>query len=252
MLFEGTDMAEGRRSLLQAALRLSQSGRSITDIGIRELTRAAGLNSNTFYRHFADMDALGLTLVAALHESLRKPMRELRYKAAQYGNVGQDWGASGEKLLLAAIRRVEHVNHITVKLLFDFVEEHPETVSLVVREQHGPSPVLRQAVRAYVAECARDIAEGIRTLQLAPMLDDERIDELATLMNQQMLALSLDYVEQPEQRAAIRRQAEDFNRALSIGLLAQQDIPAAVMTMALDAYRAARQQDAPEPAALQG
>ena len=46
----------GKLKLIQAALRLITETRSLTSLGLRELAREAGLNPNTFYRHFKSLD----------------------------------------------------------------------------------------------------------------------------------------------------------------------------------------------------
>ncbi|MDF5872783.1 TetR family transcriptional regulator [Pseudomonas aeruginosa] len=61
--------APGKRALLEAALRLGSSSRSLGAIGLRELAREAGLNPNTFYRHFRDIDDLGLTMIRDISTS---------------------------------------------------------------------------------------------------------------------------------------------------------------------------------------
>ncbi|MEK6788232.1 MAG: TetR family transcriptional regulator [Pseudomonadota bacterium] len=230
-------MAEGKRSFMAAALRLSRTSRSISAIGIRELAREAGLNPNTFYKHFDNMSDLGLTLIATLDESLRQPMRRLRQQAAGVAMAEVKEMVLISDFLALAVRRAERVNSETVRLLFDFVEQNPDAISLVMRELHGASPAMRAALRAFVAASTADMAEDLRNLQLVPLLEDKRIDGIAALISQQMLALALDYLEQPDQRAAIREQAQVYIRTLMIGTLAQQEIDTAVMMMLLDLYR---------------
>lgn len=60
---------QSRQALLDAALRLSTSGRSFSSISLREVAREVGLVPTAFYRHFQDMDELGKELVdhVALH-----------------------------------------------------------------------------------------------------------------------------------------------------------------------------------------
>ncbi|EEI86845.1 putative DNA-binding transcriptional repressor FabR, partial [Anaerococcus lactolyticus ATCC 51172] len=64
-----------------AALRLGSSSRSLGAIGARA-GREAGLNPNTFYRHFRDIDDLGLTMIRDISTQLRQPLRQLRREAA--------------------------------------------------------------------------------------------------------------------------------------------------------------------------
>ncbi|MGS8176830.1 TetR family transcriptional regulator [Pseudomonas aeruginosa] len=70
--------APGKRALLEAALRLGSSSRSLGAIGLRELAREAGLNPNTFYRHFRDIDDLGLTMIRDISTQLAPERRRRR------------------------------------------------------------------------------------------------------------------------------------------------------------------------------
>ncbi len=68
---------------MSAALELVGKGRHFASLGIREVTRQAGVVPTSFYRHFRSMDDLGLQLVDELGLVLRRMMREAR------GNVLQ-------------------------------------------------------------------------------------------------------------------------------------------------------------------
>ena len=48
--------AHGKTLLMEAALALVVRTRSLQALGIREIGREAGLNPNTFYRHFKNME----------------------------------------------------------------------------------------------------------------------------------------------------------------------------------------------------
>ena len=76
--------APGKRALMDAAIRLAASSRCISSLGLRELAREAALNPNTFYRHFRNMDDLGLQLLREGNDRLRGPLRALRRQAAQH------------------------------------------------------------------------------------------------------------------------------------------------------------------------
>ena len=67
-----------RRALLDAALELMQGEQSFNSISLREVARNAGVVPTAFYRHFRDMDELGLTLVEEALRALRQMMREAR------------------------------------------------------------------------------------------------------------------------------------------------------------------------------
>ena len=67
-----------RQRLIDAALGLIGQGRSFTSLGLREITREAGVVPGAFYRHFRDLDELGLALVEMGGVTLRRLLREAR------------------------------------------------------------------------------------------------------------------------------------------------------------------------------
>lgn len=52
-------------SLLRATLELA-AAHGFSSLGLREVSRAAGIAPTSFYRHFADMEELGLALIESL------------------------------------------------------------------------------------------------------------------------------------------------------------------------------------------
>ena len=58
-----------RQNIIHAAFLLLDENRSLSAISLREVAREAGIAPTSFYRHFKDMDELGLTLVCLLYTS---------------------------------------------------------------------------------------------------------------------------------------------------------------------------------------
>ena len=54
-----------------------QPTRSLNALSLRELAREAGLNPNTFYRHFKDFDELGMAIIEEMSREIRQPLRAL-------------------------------------------------------------------------------------------------------------------------------------------------------------------------------
>nr|WP_301554367.1 HTH-type transcriptional repressor FabR [Aeromonas caviae] len=52
-----------RRTLIEAAFSQLCANRSFSNLSLREVAREAGIAPTSFYRHFRDMEELGLTLV---------------------------------------------------------------------------------------------------------------------------------------------------------------------------------------------
>ncbi|WP_198962768.1 TetR family transcriptional regulator [Mangrovitalea sediminis] len=186
-----SDTAQGKRLLMVAALKLAADSRSVTSLGLRELAREAGLNPNTFYRHFKNIDELGLAIVEDVAGQLRQPLRALRYQAAASVSEASEVAPGGT----LHFERGRRVNEETVRLFFNFVAEHPAAFIIGVRELHGASPALRQAVREVMKGFSEDMVEDIGKLALLPGIDHDTVSELATAVTRQMFQMSLDYIE---------------------------------------------------------
>ncbi|TRO40261.1 TetR family transcriptional regulator [Pseudomonas sp. ALS1131] len=200
--------APGKRLLMDAALRLTSTSRSLSSLGLRELAREAGLNPNTFYRHFRDVDDLGLTVIGEITRLLRQPLRDLRREAAQ--RAVRDNGPTVPKLLGIDLGRGRRVCHETVQLFFDFVAEHPEAFIIGVRELHGASPVLREALRQVMDDFAEDMAEDIIEFKLLPgIVSASAVHQVSGIISRSLFEQSLDYIGQPQRRDAIRALAEE-------------------------------------------
>ena len=74
-----------RQNIIHAAFLLLDENRSLSAISLREVAREAGIAPTSFYRHFKDMDELGLTLVDEAGLALRQLMRQARRRIASCG-----------------------------------------------------------------------------------------------------------------------------------------------------------------------
>lgn len=240
--------APGKRALLEAALRLGSSSRSLGAIGLRELAREAGLNPNTFYRHFRDIDDLGLTMIRDISTQLRQPLRQLRREAATRAAPSARAQATPFGLDLERGRRVCRE---TVRLFFDFVESNPAAFIVGVRELHGASPVLRGALRQIMDEFAEDMSEDIIEFRLLPAVSEATIRRLSSLIGRQLFQLSLDYIGQPERRREICALGEEQILLLFTGAAVLQMMGVSLDAEAsgqLEQAHAGQQQQQAEPA----
>lgn len=62
-----------RAALLRAALRLA-AAHGFASLGLREVAREAGIAPTSFYRHFADMEELGMALIRELVGGARREL----------------------------------------------------------------------------------------------------------------------------------------------------------------------------------
>lgn len=72
-----------RAALVRAALKLL-SRSSFDSISLREVTREAGVSPTAFYRHFDDMEELGLVLVEESFGTLSEMLRSARLDSGEW------------------------------------------------------------------------------------------------------------------------------------------------------------------------
>lgn len=212
-----TVAAQGKQLLMDAALRLTADRRSLSAISLRELAREAGLNPNTFYRHFKDFDELGLAIIEQMVGDIRQPLRDLRRQAADSiispDNDAPDWESNAKLPFM----RAAQVSMATVRLFFDYADSHSNAFIMGVRELHGSSPVLRGALRTMMQNFAEDMAEDIEILNLVPYPDKHALMEISEVISREMFLLSMDYIEQPDKHEEICLQADRIIMHLFIG-----------------------------------
>lgn len=206
----------GKQKLIEAALELAASTRSLATLGLREVTRYAGLAPNAFYRHFRNFDELGLVVVDLLGTELRRGLRDRRLK----------WKESHPEPVTisdsAALLRFGEIISQSVGLVLEFVNEHATAYTVGIRELHGSSQVLRQAMERLLEQFAADMAEDVQAMIRIQGMDPATILEISREVIRQMSFFSMDYLEHPEQRDQVRQRAERFIARLFVGEMAIQ------------------------------
>jgi AcrR family transcriptional regulator len=113
-----------RRTIIDATFCLLDERRSLSSVSLREIARAAGIAPTSFYRHFKDIDELGLTLVDEAGLTLRQLMRQARLRIASGGGV---------------------IN-TSVDTFMEFISANSNVFRLLLREHTGTSLAFRAAV----------------------------------------------------------------------------------------------------------
>lgn len=126
-----------RRALIDAALNQLSSEQSFSNLSLREVSREAGIAPTSFYRHFKDMDELGLTLVDEAGLTLRQLMRQARKRIASGGSIIQT----------------------SVNTFMEFVENNPNEFRLLLRERSGTSFAFRSAVAREMSHFVAELAD---------------------------------------------------------------------------------------------
>lgn len=200
----------GKLKLVQAALTLITESRSLTSLGLRELAREAGLNPNTFYRHFHNLDEFGLFVLEFVADEMKSGVRELRRMAKNSDQAAED----------------------TVAFVYHYFLDNPAATTIAVRELHGASPLLRQALESQLDASAREMAEDIIDRQLVPGVPDSTILEISHMTIRYILFRAMDYLEKPDQRLSIQRETERFISRQFRGALVEDLSPVAIAALA--------------------
>lgn len=126
-----------RRALIDAAFNQLTAEQSFSNLSLREVAREAGIAATSFYRHFNDMNELGLTMVDEAGLTLRQLMRQARKRIANGGSV------------IA----------ISVETFFEFIQNTPNVFRLLLRESSGTSQSFRTAAAREIKHFVDELAE---------------------------------------------------------------------------------------------
>ena len=129
-----------RQALLDAALDQLEEGISFDQLSLRRVARAAGVVPAAFYRPFASMDELWLTLVEESVRTLRAMLREAREGGPSPDRII----ARSVEILVAHVR--EHRRH------FAFIADARSSANAVLRH------TIRSEIRLFASELATDLA----------------------------------------------------------------------------------------------
>lgn len=186
----------GKQKLIEAALRLcAREGITLSSLGLRELAREAGLNHNTFYRHFDTPDELAHAAATAVAMRVMAGMKEVRRSAATHAD--------------ATVGAAEY--------FLDFVRDNPEAFIVGLRELHSISSPLRPLLRQVLDDVAEESVEQITSMNLAPGLDEQTLRLATSSITYYMFSCALDFIEQPRQRQKIIAQIVAHARMQFIG-----------------------------------
>ncbi|MFJ6772063.1 TetR family transcriptional regulator [Kitasatospora sp. NPDC091257] len=189
---------QSRRALLDAGLHLL-ADQNLASLGVREVTREAGLSPAAFYRHFPDLAALGVALVeeslASLHIMIRAVLTE---------------AGGAEELIDRAVDVIER-----------HVREHRGHVRFLARERHGGVRQVREAIDAELGRFAAEVGAAL-TLQPESRGWSERdLRMLAELYVDHMVSTAAAFLEaletDPARERRIAATARFQLRLISLG-----------------------------------
>ncbi|MBD3656280.1 MULTISPECIES: HTH-type transcriptional repressor FabR [Marinobacter] len=129
-----------RRALMDAALAQLSADRGFGSLSLREVAREAGIAPTSFYRHFAELDELGLALVDEGGVALRQLMRQARKRIARDGSAIST----------------------SIETFMEYLGNNANLFRLMLRERTGVSKPFRTAVQAEIDHFVTELADDLR------------------------------------------------------------------------------------------
>ncbi len=176
-----------RQAMMMAALQLVESGQHFSSLSIREVTRQTGVVPTSFYRHFRDMDDLGLNLVDELSLILRQLMRQARENTTD--------------------------PTLMIRNSMDFyisqLDENRPFLVFLTQELTGGSQAVRQAIRGELNFFAHELVSDLNRYRLLPHMSREMLEIAAQLTIQIVVMSTVELLDTPKtltaQRDALRQ-----------------------------------------------
>jgi AcrR family transcriptional regulator len=184
-----------RQRLIDGALDLIGRGRSFSSLSLREITREAGVVPAAYYRHFRDLDELGLALVEMGGVTLRRLLREARRD-----------GIPPTDMLRGSVLIYKR-----------FVEDRALVFRFIAGERGGGSKALRAAIRTEESHFASEMAQDLRALGVLPDLSSSSLQMICGLVVTTMLNAASDILDLPAAQGRQEQElVENFVRQLRV------------------------------------
>jgi AcrR family transcriptional regulator len=185
-----------RRALIRAALKLL-SQNSFDSLSLREVTREAGVSPTAFYRHFDDMEELGLVLVEESFGSLGAMLKDARSQPA--------FDTDTIKRSLAVV--VMHMHNHTPHFRF------------IARERYGGVRRLRRAINRELQLFADELAIDLVAMPHVAQWTTEDRRMLAGLLTETIIRMVAELLETgPDEEQEIVERTKCQLRLITLGV----------------------------------
>jgi len=182
--------ATGKQRLIAAALRLA--------------AREAGLNHNTFYRHFENAGDLVAAAAEEIAAQLMVGLKAVRQNASRHAD--------------ATVGAVEY--------FLDFVEANPDVIVVGTRELHSLASPMRAVLQRVLETIAHESVEQITSQNLVKLESREQLFQVSLDITRYMFSHGLDLIERPQGRSEIVAKLTAHIRRQFLGSIAVQQLEA--------------------------
>lgn len=172
--------ARTRSALMESVLAIIGYGANFASISLREVAKTAGLVPTSFYRHFGDMEELGLAMVDELGLNLRRLMRGT----------------------LDAEQNVDELIEHAVAAYHNYVIDNANLFRFMNQARTGGTPGLQDAIRNEVNAVIGRVATELS--QLLPSLKSAEREMVAALIVSTLLENTTSLLAIPRGQESLR------------------------------------------------
>ena len=171
---------ERTRAALIASARHVFATRGFEGASLDEIADAAGYTRGAIYRHFANMEEMGLALVDESFRTLRQMIRSARSET-----------------------NPDHVIRSSVAILVHHVHEHRLHFHFIARERFGGVSALRQAIRGEIRLLSSELATDLARFPYLNAWSTEDLHMMAGLIVDAMVSTAEEILDVPVDRPEI-------------------------------------------------
>jgi AcrR family transcriptional regulator len=177
--------ARTRNALMDSVLSIIGVGANFASISLREVAKTAGVVPTSFYRHFGDMEELGLAMVDELGLNLRRQMRGSFDADAPLGDM------------------IDHSIDVYVK----YVPENRNLFEFMNQSRTGGTPALQSAIRNELRFVSSRIATELSLV--VPKMKSADREVVASLIVCVLLETTTDILTLPEDSGPLLEELTD-------------------------------------------
>jgi TetR/AcrR family transcriptional regulator, fatty acid biosynthesis regulator len=172
-----------RSLIIESAIHLMGDSKGLESLSLREVTKETGIVPGAFYRHFANMEELGLAIVDDVSMKLRSILREARNKG----------------FVKTAFKR-------SIELFLGYVKKNRFLFRFIIRERVGGNPRIRASIQKEMEFFAKELMED-----LSKSTKFKDLEFVSTFIINSSFGIAGEYldlpIKEPEKEKQLRKRA---------------------------------------------
>ena len=182
---------------VKSYFRIEADKNGMAGLSLREVTKAAGVSPTAFYRHFADLEELGLAVVEESSGMLRRMLRDVRKAESPADMISK-----------------------SVEIFVRYVLENRALWLMLTRERVGGSARIRAAIRNQITHYSTELASDLRLLNVLPQMTQSDLQRLANMVIALAVNSAADILDLPTDQPREAKELIDYlNRQMQILIL---------------------------------